>query len=41
MIYSYPNQVSAFNILFDLELVALAHYFGCKPAVHNIDQHRN
>ena len=41
MIYSYPNQVSAINILVDLEIVVLAHYFGCKPAERNIDQHHN
>ena len=41
MVYSYLNQVSAINILVDLGIAALAHYFGCKPAGHNIDQHHN
>jgi hypothetical protein len=39
--HSYPNQVSAVNILFDLKITVLVHYFGCKPVEHNIDQHHN
>jgi len=39
--HSYPNQVSAVNILFDLNITVLVHYFECKPVEHNTDQHHN